>query len=124
MRLHPLVPDRASVVGRVVLEHRAVHVEDVLADPNYKLKEQRTIGGYRTALGVPLIREGSSIGVVILSRSAVKPFTDKQIELVTTFADQAAIAIENTRLFEAEQQRTRELSESLQQQTATRMCSS
>jgi GAF domain-containing protein len=71
----------------VVLEHRAVHVEDVLADPNYKLKEQRTIGGYRTALGVPLIREGSSIGVVILSRSAVKPFTDKQIELVTTFAD-------------------------------------
>jgi two-component system NtrC family sensor kinase len=102
-----------------VLEHRAVHVEDVLADPNYQLKEQRTIGGYRTALGVPLMREGSSIGVIILSRGVVKPFTDKQIELVTTFADQAAIAIENTRLFEAEQQRTRELSESLEQQTAT-----
>ena len=119
MRLHPLIPNRESVLGRVVLEHRAVHVEDVLADPNYQLKEQRTIGGYRTALGVPLMREGSSIGVIILSRGAVKPFTDKQIELVTTFADQAAIAIENTRLFEAEQQRTRELSESLEQQTAT-----
>ena len=90
-----------------------------LGDPNYQLKQQRTIGGYRTALGVPLMREGSSIGVIILSRGVVKPFTDKQIELVTTFADQAAIAIENTRLFEAEQQRTRELSGSLEQQTAT-----
>jgi len=119
MRQHPLVPKRESVLGRVVLEHRAVHVEDVLADPNYQLREQRAIGGYRTALGVPLMREGSSIGVIILSRSVVKPFTDKQIELVTTFADQAAIAIENTRLFEAEQQRTRELTESLEQQTAT-----
>ncbi len=119
MRLHPLIPDRGSVLGRVVLEQRAVHVEDVLADPNYQLKEQRTIGGYRTAFGVPLMREGSSIGVILLSRKVVKPFTDKQIELVTTFADQAVIAIENARLFEAEQQRTRELSESLAQQTAT-----
>src|SRR5215469_9750099 len=101
------------------MEHGAAHIEDVLADQNYQLKEQRTIGGYRTALGVPLMREGSSIGVIILSRSVVKPFTDKQIELLTTFADQAAIAIENTRLFEAEQQRTRELSEALDQQTAT-----
>ena len=79
MRLHPLVPDRASVLGRVVLEHQAVHVDDVLADPNYQLKEQRSIGGYRTVLGVPLMREDSSIGVIILSRSVVKPFTDKQI---------------------------------------------
>jgi GAF domain-containing protein len=119
MRLHPLTPNRGSVIGQVALEHRAVHIEDVLADPNYQLKEQRTIGGYRTALGVPLMRDGSSIGVIVLSRSVVKAFTDKQIELVTTFADQAAIAIENTRLFEAEQQRTRELSESLEQQMAT-----
>jgi len=119
MQLHPLIPHPGSVLGRVVLEHRAVHVEDVLADPNYQLKEQRSIGGYRTALGVPLMREGSPIGVIVLSRGVVKRFTEKQIELVTTFADQAAIAIENTRLFEAEQQRTRELSESLDQQTAT-----
>jgi GAF domain-containing protein len=119
MRVHPLTPHRGSVIGRAVLEHRPIHVEDVLADPNYQLKEQSTVGGYRTALGVPLMREGSSIGVIVLSRSVVKPFTDKQIELVTTFADQAAIAIENTRLFEAEQQRTRELSEALEQQTAT-----
>ncbi len=119
MRLHPLIPNQGSVLGPVVLEHRAVHVEDVLADPNYQLMEQRTIGGYRTALGVPLVREGSSIGVILLSRRVVKPFTDKQIELVTTFADQAVIAIENARLFEAEQQRTRELSEALEQQTAT-----
>ena len=119
MRLHPLTPNRGSVLGRAVLEQQVIHVEDVLADPNYQLKEQRAIGGYRTTLGVPLMREGTSIGVILLSRSVVKPFTDKQIELVTTFADQAVIAIENVRLFEAEQQRTRELSESLEQQTAT-----
>ena len=119
MRQHPLVPQPGSVLGRAVMEHRAVHIEDVLADPNYQLKEQRTIGRYRTALGVPLMREGTPIGVIILTRSVVKPFSQKQIELATIFADQAAIAIENTRLFEAEQQRTRELSESLEQQTAT-----
>jgi len=94
MRLHPLTPNRGSVLGRAVLEQQVIHVEDVLADPNYQLKEQRAIGGYRTTLGVPLMREGTSIGVILLSRSVVKPFTDKQIELVTTFADQAVIAIE------------------------------
>jgi len=119
MRLHPLTPNRGSVLGRAVLEQQVIHVEDVLADPNYQLKEQRAIGGYRTTLGVPLMREGTSIGVILVSRSVVKPFTDKQIELVTIFADQAVIAIENARLFEAEQQRTRELTESLEQQTAT-----
>jgi GAF domain-containing protein len=119
MRLHPLIPKQGSVLGRAVLEHRAVHVGDVLADPSYQLTEQRAIGGYRTVLGVPLMREGSSIGVIMLSRNVVKPFADKQIELVTTFADQAVIAIENIRLFDAEQARTRDLSEALEQQTAT-----
>ena len=97
----------------------SIHVPDVLADPEYEAAEIAKVGGIRTLLGVPLMREGAPIGVIALQRDAVRPFTDKQIELVTTFADQAVIAIENARLFEAEQQRTRELSESLQQQTAT-----
>jgi GAF domain-containing protein len=101
------------------MEGRVVQVVDVLADPDYARHDVQKIGGYRTALGVPLLREGKVIGVIFLSRTKPQPFTNKQIELVSTFADQAVIAIENVRLFEAEQQRTRELSESLQQQTAT-----
>ena len=96
-----------------------MQVLDVQADPEYEFKGAAKVGGLHTVLGVPLLREGNPIGVMVLQRRAVAPFTDKQIELLTTFADQAVIAIENVRLFEAEQQRTRELAESLEQQTAT-----
>jgi two-component system, NtrC family, sensor kinase len=112
-------PGRGSIVGRVLLEKRTVQVHDVQADPEYELNEIIRIGDYRTVLGVPLLREGVPIGVIFLSRCTVRPFTDKHIELVTTFADQAVIAIENVRLFDEVQARTRDLSESLQHQTAT-----
>jgi len=116
---HPRLPDRGSVTGRTALEGKVIHIPDVLADPEYTWHEARQLGGYRTVLGVPLLREGSPGGVIIVARTAVQPFTTKQIELVTTFADQAVIAIENVRLFDEVQARTQELSESLQQQTAT-----
>ena len=116
---HPPLVDRGSVTGRALLEGSAVHVPDVLADSEYHATRYQELAGYRTVLAVPLLRGGTVIGVFSLTRDEVNPFTEKQIELVTTFADQAVIAIENTRLFQAEQQRTRELSESLEQQTAT-----
>jgi two-component system, NtrC family, sensor kinase len=118
-QLQPLRPGRNSVTGRVVLEGKAIQVPDVLADPEYHASDFQRVFGYRTILGVPLLRDGTTIGVFAFQREEVSPFTDKQIELATTFADQAVIAIENTRLFEAEQQRSRELAESLDQQTAT-----
>ena len=112
-------PGRNTLAGRVLLESSPVHIPDVLADSEYTWKESIERGSFRTMLGVPLLREGSPIGVIAMTRSTVSPFTEKQIELLRTFADQAVIAIENVRLFEAEQERTRELSDSLQQQTAT-----
>jgi signal transduction histidine kinase len=119
LRDHPIVAGRGSVVGRAMADGKIVHVSDVWADRDHALVEQRKVGGYRTALAVPLMREGVAIGILRLTRNEVQPFTEKQIELVQTFADQAVIAIENVRLFDEVQARTEELSESLQQQTAT-----
>jgi len=113
MRTAPLKPGRSSVVGRVLLERQTVHIHDVRTDPDFVLLDIQRAQGLRTALGVPLMREGAPVGILFLSRTQVRPFTDKQIELVETFADQAVIAIENVRLFEAEQQRTAELTKSL-----------
>src|SRR5262249_13351280 len=115
---NPITPDRGAITGRTALERGPVQVTDVLADPEYVL-DRAGHKGFRTVLGVPLLRDNIAIGVIALSRSVVKPFTNKQIELVSTFADQAVIEMENVRMFEAEQKRTRELSESLEQQTAT-----
>ena len=92
------VPSREGVVGRVLLERKPVQIADVLADPDYRLTETQRLGDFRTHLGVPLLREGNPIGILVVSRVTVRPFDDKQLELWVTFADQAVIAIENTRL--------------------------
>jgi len=110
---------RGSAVRRTILERKIVHSPDVLADPEFTKIEFQKIAGIRTTLAVPLLRENALIGVIALGRRTVRPFTDRQIELVTTFADQAVIAIENARLFDEVQARTNELTESLEQQTAT-----
>jgi len=110
---HPLWPDRGSVTGRAALEGRTIHIPDVLADHEYHATGYQKAVGIRTGLGVPLQREGTTIGVFALTREKVNPFTDKQIELVTTFADQAVIAIENARLLSELRQRTDELGRSV-----------
>src|SRR3984893_18254053 len=115
MQHHRLSPGRESLVGRIALEGRMVLIPDVLADPVYNQPEQQRLGGWRTMMGVPLLREGVPFGALTLTRSTVRPFTDKQIELLTTFADQAVIAIENARLFDEVQARTRELARSVEE---------
>jgi len=110
MLTQQISPGRASLIGRTALEGQPVHIADVLADPEYELGEAQKIARFRTLLGAPLLREGRPIGVIALARRTVQPFTEKQIEVVTTFADQAVIAIENVRLFDEVQARTRDLS--------------
>jgi GAF domain-containing protein len=119
LRNHPLTAGRGSITGRAVLERRTVQIMDVATDPEYTVRESTSLAGQHTALGVPLLRENEPIGVIVVARQRVQAFTQKQIDLVTTFADQAVIAIENVRLFDEVRQRTDDLSESLQQQTAT-----
>ncbi len=104
-------PGRASVIGRTALEAGPVQVADCLADTELQWREAQRVGNYRTALGVPLLRERVPIGVLAMTRSTVRPFTDKQVELATTFADQAVIAIENVRLFDEIQDKSRQLAE-------------
>ncbi|MGE0286423.1 MAG: GAF domain-containing protein [Bradyrhizobium sp.] len=113
-----LQADRGSLIGRTLLARAAVQIDDVLADPEYQFPDMQKAGGYRSLLGVPLMREGEPIGVVFLGRKIVEPYTERQVELVSTFADQAVIAIENVRLFDEVQARTSDLAESLRQQTA------
>src|SRR5262249_4192285 len=105
---------RGTVAGRVLLEGKPIHIPDVQADPEYTMGVITRQSGFRTHLGVPLLREGTPIGVIILARKAVRPFSDKQIDLLTTFADQAVIAIENVRLFEEIQEKSHQLAEASQ----------
>jgi GAF domain-containing protein len=110
---NPHRPGRGSLTGRTALERRPIHIPDVLVDPEYQLTEGQRVGRYRTLLGIPMLREGALLGVFSLERTEPKPFTDKQIELVTTFADQAVIAIENVRLFKELEARTQDLTRSV-----------
>jgi two-component system, NtrC family, sensor kinase len=111
-------PDRSQLGGRAILDRKLIHVPDVLADPEYS-RELALAGGWRAVLAVPLLHDRKPVGAISIAKAEPKPFSEQQIQLLNTFANQAVIAIENVRLFEAEQQRTRELSESLEQQKAT-----
>ena len=114
VRSVPVETERGTATGRALLEGKVIHIADVRADPEYTFAEAQRLGDFRTIIGVPMLREGRPVGVLTLTRSKIRPFTEKQIELVSTFADQAAIAIENVRLFESVEARTRELTKSLE----------
>jgi signal transduction histidine kinase len=109
MKAHPIIPDRTSVVGRVALEGKSIHIADLQSEPGLTFLRAPGVSIQRAALGVPMLREGRPIGVLVLTRTSVDPFTAKQIELVETFADQAVIAIENVRLFDEIQEKNRQL---------------
>jgi PAS domain S-box-containing protein len=108
-RTHPVAPGRGTISGRVELERRAVHIPDVVQDPEYTFRDGQKVGGYRTMLGIPLLRGDELIGHFNIGRTRVEPFTNKEVELATTFADQAVIAIENARLFDELRERQAEL---------------
>jgi signal transduction histidine kinase len=114
VRTVPIEPERGTAQGRALLEGKVVHIPDVKADPDYTWNEAQRLGGFRTVLGVPMLREGAAIGVFALARSEVRPFTEKQIELARTFADQAAIAIEDVRMFDEIRDKSRQLEEASQ----------
>src|SRR5215471_7024258 len=118
-RAYPAPPSRRTAAARAILERGFVQIPDINSDPDYILGAQAVVGDYRSVVGVPILRDGLPIGSIAVARAQAGLLPDRQIELLKTFADQAAIAIENVRLFEAEQQRTRDLSESLERQTAT-----
>src|SRR5215510_14216388 len=117
-RAYPAPPSRRSAAARAILERGFVQIPDINADPDYVLGAQAVVGGYRSVVGVPILRDGLPIGSIAVARAAAGLLPDRQVELLKTFADQAAIAIENVRLFNETKERTRELSESLEQQTA------
>ncbi|HZO37643.1 MAG TPA: GAF domain-containing protein, partial [Methylomirabilota bacterium] len=118
-RQNVIRPGRGSLTGRAALEHRTIHVVDALADSEHTMLEAQAVAGYRSALSVPMLREDELVGVLFMYRTEVRPFTDKQIDLVATFADQAVIAIENARLLTELQTKNADLTETLEQQTAT-----
>jgi signal transduction histidine kinase len=107
-------PGRDTCTGRVLIEGRTIHIPDCLADSEYNVPDVLKVAGNRAMLGVPLLREGTPIGVLILTRSTARPFTGQQMELAATFADQAVIAIENVRLFDEIQDKSRQLAEASQ----------
>jgi GAF domain-containing protein len=118
-RTIPVAADRGSAIGRALLEGTAIHIPDALADPEYTFTEGQRLADFRAVLAVPMLRDGTPIGVIVMTRKKARPFTQKQIELATTFADQAVIAIENVRLFDEVQAKTRDLSEALTHQTGS-----
>src|SRR5262249_18584719 len=115
VKQHPIAPGRGTLGARAALQGAPVHIPAVLSDPPYTFLEGQLLSGFPAAVGVPLLREGSCVGVMAMTRGTPRPFTRRQMELVTIFADQAVIAIENVRLFDEVQARTRELAQSVEE---------